>query len=127
MAPEVADRMAREMHTDPQLALATHAREELGIDPEGLGAPVGAALWSFVSFALGAVIPLVPWFLGSGTGAVLASIGLSVIGALAIGYALARATDRPPWRPALRQLVIAVLAAGVPFLIGSAVGVSTSG
>ena len=126
ISPEMADRIAEAMHEDPELALETHAREELGIDPNALGSPIGAAGWSFVAFAVGAVVPLVPWFAADGTGAVVGSIALAVVAALLIGVALARATGRPPWRPALRQLTIAVLAAGVPYLIGSAVGVTTS-
>ena len=126
ITPEMADRMAEEMHLDDELALETHAREELGIDPNELGSPVGAAGWSFVAFCVGAVIPLLPWFFLRGSGAIALSIVLAAIGALAIGVALARATSRPIWRPALRQLVIAALAAGVPYAIGSAVGVTTS-
>ena len=121
----MADQMAHEVHSDPDLALQTHAREELGIDPNELGRPAGAAIWSFVAFGIGAAIPLVPWFASSGTGAVVASIVLSAVAALVIGVALARATSRPPWRPALRQLLIAILAAGVPYAIGNAVGVTT--
>jgi vacuolar iron transporter family protein len=127
ITPEMAERMAEEMHLDDELALATHAREELGIDPDELGSPLGAAGWSFVAFCVGAVIPLLPWFFLKGNGAVALSITLASIAALAIGVALARATSRPVWRPAARQLAIAALAAGVPYLIGSAVGVTTSG
>lgn len=127
VAPEMADHMANAMHTDPELALETHAREELGIDPNELGSPVRAAAWSFVSFCAGAVIPLLPWLFLRGGAATATSIVLAAVAALAIGFTLARATGRPPWRPALRQLVIAALAAGVPYLIGSAVGVTTSG
>ena len=58
----------------PELALETHAREELGIDPRALGRPLQAALSSFVTFGVGALIPLVPWFFARGTGAVVASL-----------------------------------------------------
>lgn len=126
VAPDIAERIAEEMHADDELALETHAREELGIDPNELGSAAGAAGWSFVAFALGAAVPLAPWFFTRGAGAELLSIALAAVTAVAIGVVLARATGRPPWRPALRQLLIAVLAAGVPYLIGSAVGVTTS-
>ena len=122
---DVAERMATEMHTDVDRALETHAREELGINPHGLGSPVRAAGWSFVAFALGALLPLVPWFVTDGGAAIGSSLAVAIVAALAIGTVLARATNRPVWRSASRQLAIAALAAGVPYLIGNAVGVTT--
>ncbi|HVM08032.1 MAG TPA: VIT1/CCC1 transporter family protein [Acidimicrobiales bacterium] len=127
IAPDIAERIAEEMHAHPELALETHAREELGIDPNELGSPIGAAGWSFVAFCVGAVVPLLPWFLTRGAAAIGLSIGLAMAAALVIGTVLGRATGRPPWRAALRQLVIAVLAAGVPYAIGNAVGVTAAG
>src|SRR5436305_13332227 len=64
--PGTADELASQMMRDPDLALETHAREELGIDPQALGSPIGAAVWSFVSFAIGALAPLLPWFFAGG-------------------------------------------------------------
>lgn len=122
LTAEMAASLAEQMMRDPELALETHAREELGIDPSKLGRPVGAAVSSFVSFALGALVPLVPWLGWSGNGAVLASLVLAVVAAVGIGVALAGFTGRPWWRSALRQLAIAVVAAGVPYLIGHLVG-----
>src|SRR5436190_1924232 len=58
--PETADELASQMMRDPDLALETHAREELGIDPNALGSPIGAAASSFVAFAIGALVPLLP-------------------------------------------------------------------
>ena len=63
---------------DPDLALQTHAREELGIDPNQLGSPADAAVSSFLAFAIGALVPLLPWFFGSGTAAVVASVVLGL-------------------------------------------------
>ncbi len=71
--PEVARDMVHEVMADPQLALETHAREELGISPEHLGRPLQSALSSFFTFALGAFIPLVPWLVTKGNGAIVAS------------------------------------------------------
>jgi len=65
--------------------LAVHAREELGIDPSRTGSPTRAAVSSFVSFAVGALIPLIPWFFGTGWGAAIVSIVLGAVAALAIG------------------------------------------
>ncbi|MGI8792193.1 MAG: VIT1/CCC1 transporter family protein [Acidimicrobiales bacterium] len=120
-----ADRLAAEMMSDPELALETHAREELGIDPSELGQPIPAALTSFVTFALGAIVPLVPWFFVSGTKAIVMSLVLGAIGAIAIGSALARFTGRSAATSAIRQLVIASLAAGVPYVIGSLLGTTS--
>jgi vacuolar iron transporter family protein len=125
VAADVADRLATEMMADPDLALETHAREELGIDPGELGSPVQSATSSFAAFAIGAVVPVVPWFFGGGGAAVAASIVAGVLAALVIGVLLARFTERPVVPSAVRQLVIAALAAGVPYGIGSLVGVTS--
>jgi vacuolar iron transporter family protein len=125
VAADVADRLATEMMADPELALETHAREELGIDPGELGSPVQSATSSFAAFAVGAVVPVVPWFFGGGGAAVAASIVAGVLAALVIGILLARFTERPVVPSAVRQLVIAALAAGVPYGIGSLVGVTS--
>src|ERR1700684_1439684 len=77
--PEVARDMVHEVMADPQLALETHAREELGISPDHLGSPVQSALSSFFTFALGAFIPLVPWLFSKGNGAIVASAVLSAL------------------------------------------------
>ncbi len=123
--PQTADKLSREMMRDPDLALETHAREELGIDPNALGSPIGAAASSFVSFAIGALVPLLPWFFGGGHGYVAASILLGGVAAFAVGAALARFTGRSMLRSAFRQLAVSAVAAAVTWGIGSAVGVST--
>jgi VIT1/CCC1 family predicted Fe2+/Mn2+ transporter len=120
--PGVADEMAGELMRTPELALQTHAREELGVNPNQLGNPYKAATASAASFALGAVVPLVPWFITQGAAAVVASLVLGAVAALAIGFALARFTGRSKLRTMVRQLTVTVLAAGVTFLIGKAVG-----
>jgi VIT1/CCC1 family predicted Fe2+/Mn2+ transporter len=122
--PDIAERLAAEMMSDPDLALETHAREELGIDPNQLGSPPGAAVSSFIAFAIGASAPLLPWFVTRGVLAELLSIIVGVIGSIAIGFALARATKRSPWRSCIRQVFIAALAAGVPYALGHVVGVT---
>lgn len=121
--PALAEDLATEMHRDPDLALETHAREELGIDPDELGSPVHAAASSFFAFAGGAVLPLLPWFFAGGTGAMLASVIIGALSAVAVGAALARFTGRPVVRLAARQLAFAAAAATVAFLVGNAVGV----
>jgi VIT1/CCC1 family predicted Fe2+/Mn2+ transporter len=121
--PEHAHVLAEQMMRDPETALETHAREELGIDPNQLGSPVQAAVWSFVAFAIGALIPLLPWFFGEGTACTVASVILGALGAVTVGLLLARFTGRPAWFSAGRQLLIAAVAASVTFAVGRAVGV----
>jgi vacuolar iron transporter family protein len=116
--------MAEEVMRDPERALETHAREELGIDPNQLGEPLQAAAGSFAAFAAGAIVPLLPWFVGEGGAAVVASLLLAATAAALVGVLLARSTRRP-WLPvAARQVAIAAGAAGVTYVIGSVVGVS---
>jgi VIT1/CCC1 family predicted Fe2+/Mn2+ transporter len=120
--PDVASAMARSAMSDPQLALETHAREELGINPSSLGSPVAAAASSFVAFAIGALLPVLPWFFTSGGAAIVASVIVGAIIALVVGGALASFTGRSRVFSALRQLGIAVIAAGATTLVGYFVG-----
>jgi len=122
LAPELAARLAKEIMSDPELALETHAREEFGVDPSSLGSPITATLSSFIAFTIGAFIPLAPWLVGSGTAAVLWSIVLSAIAALTLGAVLGSLTGRSRLYSAFRQLAIAALAASVTYGVGRAVG-----
>lgn len=121
---ETARTLAEEMMRDPDVALETHAREELGVDPADLGSPIGAAIASFLAFALGALLPVVPWFLGSGDAAIVSSLSVGLVAALVAGAVLGAVTDRSKVRAALRQAGIAAVAAGVTYGIGSLIGVS---
>jgi len=120
--PDVAEQMSREMMRDPDVALQAHAREELGIDMGALGSPWQASVSSFLAFAIGALIPLLPWFFTRGGAGELLSVGLGALAALGAGALLARFTGRSVVRSSLRQLAIAGMAAGVTYLIGRAVG-----
>lgn len=123
MEPDAARELAGAMMADPELALQAHAREELGIDPGDLGSPFGAAASSFVAFAVGASVPLVPWLLGGGTAATVASLVLAVVAALVVGAVTARLIERPLVRVAGRQLAFTVVPAAITYAVGSAVGV----
>ncbi|MGA9279050.1 VIT1/CCC1 transporter family protein [Ilumatobacter sp.] len=114
--------MAEAVMVDPEVALEVHAREELGVNPSETGNPVAAALSSFVAFAVGALIPLIPWFIGSGTAAIVASAVLGIIAAAAVGIVLARFTERSVVRTALRQVTWAVVACTATFTIGTWLG-----
>jgi VIT1/CCC1 family predicted Fe2+/Mn2+ transporter len=124
--PGVAEELASEMMRTPEMALETHAREELGVNPAELGNPYAAAWASAASFAAGAVLPLVPWFITRGAAAVIASVVLGAIVAIAIGVALGRYTGRSVLRSGFRQVLVTMAAAGVTFLVGKAVGTSIS-
>ena len=119
-----ADQLATALSRDPELALQTHAREELGIDPESLGKPVSAALSSFVTFSIGALVPLVPYFVGSGTAALVAAVIMGAVAALTVGALLARFTGRSVVRSALRQLLFSAVPAAATYALGAAVGVT---
>lgn len=124
---DVATKFVSQLMRDPELALRTHAQEELGVDPGSFGEPRVIAFWSFLAFAAGALVPLAPWFFGGGTAAVLVAVGLTAAGALCVGAALARFTGRSVVSSALRQLAFAAIPAVVTFAVGSVVGVGPTG
>ena len=123
---EHADRVAAELMSDPEVALEIHAREELGVDPNQLGNPVSAAVSSFSAFALGAFVPLIPWLLGGGDGAVWASAILGVTAAAVVGAVLARLTERSVLRTVARQVLVAAGACTATYLIGGMLGASVT-
>jgi len=119
----VASELVDQVMQDPELALETHAREELGINPDELGRPLQAAVSSFFTFAVGAFLPLIPWLFTSGTAAIIGSVVIGVIASLAVGALLGSFTGRSRVRSALRQLGVSTLAAGVTYLVGRLIGV----
>lgn len=116
--------VARILSSNEHLALDTHARLELGIDPEEAGAPVKAAVFSFVAFTIGAILPLMPWFFTGGGSAVVASIIIGAAAALLLGAFIGSMAGRSVAGTALRQLAVAVLASGVTFGVGHLLGVA---
>ena len=119
-----AQRVADEVHADPKLAVKVHVAQELGVDPEEQPSPWVAGASSFLCFAIGALVPLLPFLLGFtslplGMGA--GAVGLVVAGALA-----ARFTTRPWWLGGLRQLGFGAIAAVATYLVGTLIGVSVS-
>ena len=113
-----AETVARILMADPELALDTHARLELGIDPNDPGSSWQAAVVSFIAFAVGAVLPLLPWFFTSGTAAVVASVVIGSIASLALGAAIGSFSGQGVWRTAGRQLLAAIVAASVTYGVG---------
>jgi vacuolar iron transporter family protein len=112
----------RELSRDPERALTVYARAVLGMNPEELGSPWTSALSLLATFAVGAMVPLVPWFLTTGLSAVAGSLALAGGAALAIGGLLGQLTGGRWLRSALRQLVVVALASGITFLVGRLFG-----
>jgi vacuolar iron transporter family protein len=117
----VANIMAR-----PDVALDTLAREELGLDPRTLASPWVAAGSSFAAFAVGAFLPVVPFFFGGGLAAVVVSALLSVLALFGVGAAISVFTGRHAGRSGLRMAAIGAVVATATFLIGKLVGVGVS-
>jgi VIT1/CCC1 family predicted Fe2+/Mn2+ transporter len=125
--PETAERIAAELMKDPEVALETHAREELGIDmEEGLGSPWAAAGSSFVMFSIGALVPLVPFLFTSGKTAVFISAGLSGVTLFGVGGAMTILTGRGLVLSGTRMLAIGVVAAAITYGVGTLLGVAIS-
>ncbi len=121
---EDARRLADRMVADPARALDTLAREELGLNPDELGSPIGAAGFSFVSFAAGALVPLAPFFFSKGSAALTAAIGLASLALFAVGATLSLFTGRSAAWGGLRMLLIGGAAGAATYGLGSALGVS---
>ncbi len=124
MAPEQAAQAAAEVMQSPVDALAVHAREELGIDPDNLASPWMAAGISLACFLFGALLPVVPWFVGSGNGAAWASLIIGMVAAAIVGGIVGRFAERSISWAMLRQVLIVIGACGVTYLIGEFVGVN---
>ena len=124
MSRKIALDAATDVMREPEAALAVHVREELGVDPNELGSPWSAAGLSLVCFLIGALLPVVPWFGGSGNGAKIASILIGVVAAAAVGLLIGKFAERRMAWSAVRQVLILLIACGVTYLVGKALGVS---
>ena len=123
-----AQTLAARMMSNHQTALDALSREELGIDPEELGGSAWAAgFTSFFLFAIGAIIPVAPFFFWSGTTAVLASLLASGLGLFLIGAGITLLTGRSVFYSGFRQVVFGFAAAGVTYGVGRLLGVSIGG
>ncbi|MEU9889014.1 VIT1/CCC1 transporter family protein [Sphaerisporangium sp. NPDC051011] len=120
LTPELAREVARQLHRHADVAWRVHAREELGVDPDDLPSPWVAAGSSFLAFAIGALVPLLPFLLGFGS--VLAAVLLTAAGLAGTGAMVARLTGRSPLYGGARQLLLGAAAAAVTYGIGVAVG-----
>jgi VIT1/CCC1 family predicted Fe2+/Mn2+ transporter len=124
LPPEEALRLATQIVADPEHALDTLAREELGLNPDELGSPWGAAISSFVSFAVGALLPLAPFMLMSGPRTLPVAVGVTAIALFAVGALLSLFTGRSALRSGARMLALGGLAGAVTFVVGRLAGVA---
>lgn len=124
----VDDRLARtvavQLSRDPETALRLHVVAELGLDPEDRPSPMVAAVSSFVTFGVGALIPLLPFL--AGVSVLWPALVFGGLGLLAAGAISSRFTPRPWWYSGARQLLFGAAAAGITYLVGSAIGVAVT-
>jgi len=122
LEPALAREVARQLSRDPAVALDVHVREELGLDPGSLPSATLAAGSSFVSFAIGALIPVLPYLFGAD--GLLPAVVLTLTGLFLCGAMVTRLTPRPWWYGGGRQALIGAVAAAVTYGIGNLVGTS---
>ena len=119
--------IAHRLFQNPEQALDQLIREELGLDPDELGSPLGAASGSFVAFAAGASVPVLPYVIGGGLGAFVTAIVISVVALFAVGAGVSLLTGRSALFSGIRQVGIGAAAAVVTYLVGALIGVSGAG
>jgi vacuolar iron transporter family protein len=126
---EQAREVSRALLAHPEQALDVLAREELGLNPDDLGSPWGAALSSFISFALGAAIPLIPFLAtrSTNTATLVTAAALTCIALFCIGLVLSLFTGRDALKGALRMVLIGTGAGVMSFIVGRALGVAIGG
>ena len=120
ITPELADQVAAQIHEDPERAVAVHTREEFGIDPDDLTSPMLAAVSSFVAFTIGALVPLVPYFVGASS--VWPAVILTMVALFVCGAVVTQVTSRAWWFGGARQMLLGAAAAGITYVVGSLVG-----
>ena len=125
---EQAQQMAADVMEDTRLAHEILVKEELGINAEELkGSAMEAAIYSFILFSVGAVVPVLPFMFLSGMTAILLSVSASAVGLFFIGAAITLFTGKNVWLSGLRQVAFGLAAAAITFAIGNLIGVSVGG
>lgn len=114
-----ARKMAIDLIRQPEKALDALTREELGLNPDDLGSPWGAAIWSFLAFGIGAVLPLLPFVVGMRTGNVMTAGVISGAALFLVGSVLSLYSGRSGFYGGARMVVIGGLAAAATFAIGT--------
>ncbi len=120
-----AEQLADRILENPEAALDTLVREELGLDPEALGSPWQATISSFLAFSAGAIVPVLAYFSGAGLLQFTISAGLSGVALFSVGVGVSLFTGRNAFYSGARQLGIGAVAAAATFGIGTAIGVGT--
>jgi VIT1/CCC1 family predicted Fe2+/Mn2+ transporter len=118
--------IAHRLFADPEKALDTLVREELGLDPNELGSPWGAASGSFIAFAIGAIVPVVPYLILVGQAAFVVSLIVSLIALFAVGAGVSLLTGRGAIYSGFRQVALGGGAAAVTYAVGRAIGVAVA-
>ncbi|MBI4985923.1 MAG: VIT1/CCC1 transporter family protein [Rhodocyclales bacterium] len=119
---EAAIRFAAATVADPQQAMDTLTRYELGLNPDELGSPWGAALSSFLAFALGAAVPLLPFLTGQRAATPAIAMALTAAALFAVGAAVSLFTGHGAIKGGLRMLAIGIAATGATYWVGTAIG-----
>ncbi len=118
--PLLAQEVARQIHVDVDNAVSVHAREELGVDPDDLASPMVAAVSSFLAFAVGALVPVLPYLLGAGS--LVPTLVVTLLALFACGAVVTQVTNRAWWYGGTRQMVLGAVAAALTYLFGTLVG-----
>lgn len=124
LSETTARNAVEEIHEDEDEAIAIHLSHEIGVQPGHRPSAIVAAVSSFLMFAIGAVVPLIPYLLGLGSlpiGLAFGGVGLLIAGALAAHF-----TKQPRWLGALRQLLFGAVAVGATYLIGDLIGAAVA-
>ncbi len=118
--PLLAQEVARQIHVDVDNAVSVHAREELGVDPDDLASPMVAAVSSFLAFAVGALVPVLPYLLGADT--LVPTLVVTLLALFACGAVVTQVTNRAWWYGGTRQMVLGAVAVALTYLFGTLVG-----
>ncbi len=119
-----ARHMAGHLVQNPEKALDVLTREELGLNPDELGSPVSAAISSFLTFCVGASMPLIPFVLGCDREGILIAAAIAGTALFGVGTALSLFSGRNALLGGVRMLVIGSAAAAATYFIGSLFGAS---
>ena len=126
MEVATATQAAAEVMRSTETALAVHSREEFGLDPDDLPSAISAAALSLICFLVGAILPVIPWMIGSGTSAKVGSVAIGVVAAAMLGWAIGSYGDRNRALTIARQVAILLMACAVTYGIGQLLNVSVN-
>lgn len=121
-----ADLIVNRVMANPELAVETFVRDEIGLSETTMGSPMAAAVSSFTAFSIGAIVPVIPYVLAAGAVAFWGSLVISVAALFAVGAAVSSLTHRPPLLVGARQAGLGLAAAIVTYAIGALLGASVA-